>query len=308
MKEGDNSRQVVAYIYGSIPLTREDLGEYLIARHGAERLELMVNRRIIDLACQKKGIVVTDAEIDAALADDLKRMNILSVKEFVNAVLKKHQMTIYEYKEDKIRPQLALSKLCRDQVKVTEEDLHNAFEAYHGEKVECQIIMWPPEERHRVLTEVYGKIRDSEKEFDQAAKSQASSALASKAGHVEPFGHHTTGNEEMEKEAFSLEPGQISRVIETPQGLVVLKCIKHIPAQAGATLDDKERAKLEKDIFDRKLTLEIPKYFKQLRDQASPQLFLGKKVETEDELTKKAREALSPDSTTGLPQHLPQGN
>src|SRR5438105_14620031 len=41
--EGASSRQVVAYIYGSIPITREDLGEYLIARQGAERLELMVN-------------------------------------------------------------------------------------------------------------------------------------------------------------------------------------------------------------------------------------------------------------------------
>src|SRR5713101_2374614 len=91
LAEGASSRQVVAYIYGSIPITREDLGEYLIARQGAERLELMVNHRIIELTCQKKGIVVTDAEVDAALAEDLKRMNILSVKEFDNQILKKNK-------------------------------------------------------------------------------------------------------------------------------------------------------------------------------------------------------------------------
>jgi len=30
--QDDQSRQVVAYLYNSIPITREDLGEYLIAR------------------------------------------------------------------------------------------------------------------------------------------------------------------------------------------------------------------------------------------------------------------------------------
>jgi hypothetical protein len=308
-KDGDYSRQVVAYIYGSIPITREDLGEYLIARQGAERLELMVNRRIIDPACQKKGIVVTDAEVDSALADDLKVMQVPSVKDFVNVVLKKYQKTLYEWKEDVIRPRLALAKLCREQVKVTEEDLRNAFEAYHGEKVVCQMIIWPASEKNHVINEIYAKIRDSEKEFDLEASKQASSKLASSGGHVDPFGRHTTGNDELENEAFKLDPGQISRVIETPQGLVVVKCLKHIPAQTGVTLDASERTKLEKDIIDRKVAqVEIPKMFKQLRDQASPQLFLGKKVETEEELTKQAREALSSDATSGLPKHPPQGN
>jgi len=308
-KETVNPRQVVAYIYSSIPITREEFGEYLIARQGAERLELMVNHRIIDLACKKKGIVITEAEVDAALADDLKAMNVPTVKDFVNVVLKKYQKTLYEWKEDVIRPKLALAKLCRDQVKVTEEELHNAFEAYHGEKVECQMIMWPAQERNRVLNEIYAKIRDSEKEFDQAARSQASSKLAGTQGRLDPFGRHTTGNDELENEAFKLDPGQISRVIETPQGLVVLKCIRHIPAQTGVTLDAAERAKLEKEIIERKVAqVEIPKMFKQLHDQANPQLFLGKKVETEDELIRQAREALSGDSTTGLPKHSPQGN
>src|SRR5438874_6690351 len=116
LAEGTSSRQVVAYIYGSIPITREDLGEYLIARQGAERLELMVNYRIVELACQKKGITITDAEVDAALALDLKRMNILSVKEFDKQILKKNKTTLYEYKEDVLRPKLALAKMCRSQI------------------------------------------------------------------------------------------------------------------------------------------------------------------------------------------------
>jgi PPIC-type PPIASE domain len=301
-KDSDYSRQVVAYIYGSIPITREDLGEYLIARQGAERLELMVNHRIIDMVCQKKGIVVTDAEVEATLAEDIKKMNIPTVKDF-EKLLKKYQKTLYEYKEDVIRPQLGLTKLCRDRVQVTEEDLRNAFEAYHGEKVECQIIMWPKAEKNRVMTDIYTKIRDSAAQFDEAAKAQASPTLAAKAGHIDPFAHNTTGNEELERQAFSLQPGQISSVIDTPDGVVVLKCIKRIPAEKGVTLDDKERAKLEKEIIDRKVKIELTNVFKQMREQANPQLFLGKHGETEEDLLKHAREALMPGAGPALPTH-----
>src|SRR5262245_34756609 len=46
----DYSQRVVAYIYGSVPITRQDLGEYLIERFGAGRLELLVNKKVIEHA------------------------------------------------------------------------------------------------------------------------------------------------------------------------------------------------------------------------------------------------------------------
>jgi hypothetical protein len=307
--DADYSHRVVAYINGSMPITREDLGEYLIARQGAERVELMVNRRIIEEACKQKGIVVTDVEVEAALEQDLKGMSNLSLKEFVNNVLKKYQKTLYEWKEDVIWPKLALTKLCIEtgRVKITEEDVHKAFEAYHGEKVDCQLIIWPPAEKNKVLTDIYAKIRDNPAEFELAAKSQASSALAAQGGHVPPFGRNTTGNEEMEREAFALRPGDISRVIETPQGLVVVKCLRHIPPEKGVSLES-ERAKLEKEIRERKITLEIPKLFKELKDQARPQIFLIKTTTMED-IEREVKEALSPVSgNPALPIHTPKGN
>src|SRR5207253_353979 len=49
----DYSRRAVAYIYGNIMVSREDLGEYLIARFGAEKLDLFVNKLIIEHACKE---------------------------------------------------------------------------------------------------------------------------------------------------------------------------------------------------------------------------------------------------------------
>src|SRR5262249_31218085 len=86
---------------------------------------------------------------------------------------------------------------------------------------------------------------------------------------LDPFGHHTTGNEEFEKAAFSLQAGEVSQLIDTPEGVVVIKCVEHITADTTTKLAD-VRDNLEKMIFDKKGQLEIPKVFKELKDEADP--------------------------------------
>jgi hypothetical protein len=285
------THRVVAYIYDTIPITREELGEYLIARMGKERLGNLVNKRIIEHACQQKGIEVTQAEVEADLADTLKGLAV-NRNDFVSKVLKPYNKTLYEWKEDVIKPRLLLTKLCRDRVQVTEDDLHNAFESYHGEKLECRIILWPSAEKSHVFM-LYPKLRDSEEEFDRASRQQANPRLAATGGKIAPFGRHTTGNEEMEKAAFGLKPGEMSQVIETPDGLVVIKCIQHVQPD-GKKLEE-VRDELAKDVLNRKINQqEIPKLFKELRDQAHPTLFL-KEGETEEELLREAQRELQPE-------------
>src|SRR5690349_1359309 len=63
----DSARRPVAYIYGSTMISREDLGEYLIAREGASKLQFLVNRKIIEHACKQRGVEVTQGEVDACL-------------------------------------------------------------------------------------------------------------------------------------------------------------------------------------------------------------------------------------------------
>ena len=74
------------------------------------KLELFVNLRIIETACARKGITVTDAEIDAAIRDDLKTMN-LSEEVFRTQFLKQYNKNLIEWREDVIRPRLLMSKL-----------------------------------------------------------------------------------------------------------------------------------------------------------------------------------------------------
>src|SRR5438105_849790 len=91
----DYGRRVVAYIYDNVPITREELGEFLIARFGQERIEFLINRRIVDMACQAKGIYVTDAEVEAQFKDELKDLGNLPVQDFVTRVLKPFNKSLY---------------------------------------------------------------------------------------------------------------------------------------------------------------------------------------------------------------------
>src|ERR1700682_6338876 len=56
----DYDKRPVAFIYNNMLITRADLGEYLIARFGEQRLDFLINHRIIDMACKAKNIVITD--------------------------------------------------------------------------------------------------------------------------------------------------------------------------------------------------------------------------------------------------------
>jgi len=118
----DYAQRVVAYIYGNVAVTREELGEYLIARFGPDKLELLVNKKIIEHACRQKGVEVTPAELELALETDCAKLGVTK-DVFLNQVLRERKVTLYEWKEDVLKPQILLSKLCQDRVQATEDEI-----------------------------------------------------------------------------------------------------------------------------------------------------------------------------------------
>jgi len=301
-KHGDYAREAVAYIQDNIAITREELGEYLIARHGADRLQHLVNKRIIELACQAHGIQVADKEVDAALAEDLASLKV-GQKEFEEKTLKEYGKTLYEWREDVIRPKLYMTKLCQDTVEVTPDDLKLAYDAYYGPKVHCQMILWPNDQKDLAL-KMYDDVRKGGEEFNRIARMQANPNLAKNAGDMPPFGRNTTGNEAMEKVAFTLKPGEVSQLIPTPQGTIVLKCVEQKPADAAKKFDD-VREQLAKEIKVKKVQVRIPEAFEELKNKAKPMVFL-KNGTTDVDIRKQVEEYLKVDAgKAGAP---PQGN
>ncbi len=78
----------------------------------------------------------------------------------------------------------------------------------------------------------------------------------------------------MEREAFRLQPGQISPLIDTSDGVaVVVKCLKRIPPDTTVSLES-VRPRLYKEVFEKKVQMEIPKAFAELQKQAHADLLL----------------------------------
>jgi hypothetical protein len=270
----DYNRRVVAFIHGNIPITREELGEYLIARVGAQRVEYLVNRRIIEMACAQGRITVSDAEVDEQLRADLKLFEgNITEKDFVEKVLKRYNKTLYEWREDVIRPRIALSKFCRGKVQVTDEDIQNAFEAHYGEQVKCRMIVFPQEMR-RDIEAIWVKLKASEEEFDKLASSQFIPQLAAHKGAIPPIHKHFS-DKQIEKEAFALRnPGDVTPCLEMPdKTIVVLKLVERTPANTTVRLSE-VRPALHKEVEEFKLNQMIPLVFKGMREQARPNILL----------------------------------
>jgi PPIC-type PPIASE domain len=284
----DYSQRVVAYIYGNVPITREDLGEYLIARKGADSVELLVNKRIIEHACREAGIEVSAAEVKAAFEQDCEVMSVKR-EEFISRVLKQYGKTLYEWHEDVLKPRLMLQKFCQKRITVNDEDLRKEFESRYGEKVECRIIIWPKGEEKIALRE-FDDLRKGEENFARKAANQAISSLAAVGGRIQPIARYSGAHPKVEEWAFKLQPGEISELIATPDGTVCIKVDRKLPADDKTKLDD-VREQLHKAVFDKKISQEIPIVMKDLREKAKPTIIL-KKATTQKEMEEEVLQEL----------------
>jgi hypothetical protein len=271
--EGSGTR-IVAY-YHNQPIFREELGEYLIQRFGAERIAFLVNRKIVETECRKYNIVVTDEEVNYRYRTELLTYGggqvALTDADFVNNFLRRFNKTLYEWKEDVIRPKLMMEKLVRANIKITDADVREGFEARYGPKVECRMIVMQPD--HRKVDEVWNKVRKSRDDFLAEAKSQFIPKLATAEGLVPPI-HKHFGDKDLENAAFRLKEGEVSSPIHMKdESWVILLCERHLPENKAVRIEH-EYQKIAKEMEELRVAQKIPEVFKQLHDAAAPQILL----------------------------------
>lgn len=270
----DYSRRVVAYLYNDkVPVTREELGEYLIARFGSERLEFMINRKIVEMECRKYNISATNQEVETRFQQDLKSFGTpITEQEFVNSILRRFGKTLYEWKEDVIRPKLMMEKLVKSTVTITEKDVREGFEARYGPKVECRMIVFD-KGMFKVATQVWDNARKGRAFFLDEARKQFIPNLAQTEGKV-PAIHQHFGDKQIEETAFRLKEGDVSGILEMKDGTyVILLCEKHQPANPSVRLEN-VRQELTREMFELRVAQKIPEKFAELRKGATVRVVL----------------------------------
>lgn len=284
--------RVVAAVNGQ-EITREELAAELIEMYGKDHLETMIGRVLVQQSCQARNIEVTEKEIRAEL-DDFLRRNNLKLEEFKSQILAQQGVSLARYLRDQIWPKLALLKLVKGSVEVTQEDLDKAFEANFGEKV--QVRMLTVVER-RKAEEIWKQVNDlqtpeeREKLFeDLARKFSTDEATRPYGGKAAPFGRNST-HKEIEDVAFRLQVGELSSILQAPGGHLLLLCVGHIPRQEGITLDSPvdrkqlgpnapEDVKTYRDLFvkdieRKKLVGQVARYYDELEKSAKIENFLN---------------------------------
>jgi hypothetical protein len=235
---------------------------------------MLVNRKIIETEAARRGISVTTVEIKAKLEENLRTLGV-GLKDFEKHILPRYGKTLYEYVEDVIRPELMLTKMCRDRVKVSDEDIQKVFENRYGERRQAKIICWSREDT-KVALKQWDEARKGDAEFDSVARTQADQNLAAGCGLVKPVGRHLehANDATVVETLFKLKVGEMSGILQVPAGLMCVKCVAILPPDPNAKLDEKLKASIHNELFAKHLEVEIGKYFAELKKAAQPNLLL----------------------------------
>ena len=269
---------VAALINGN-PVTIRELGERCIERYGDKVLDGMIHRRLVEQACAKRQIAVTDRDLDEEIARAAAAMmpprkdGSPDVEQWIKMITEQQKVTPDVYRHDSVWPKVALMKLAGDKVDVTAEDLQHGYENNYGPRARCRVIVL---DNLRTAQDVWKRARQDPtvKNFGELA-SKFSIEASSRAlqGEVPPL-PRWGGQPLIEKEAFQLKAGEISGVIQLEGGrCVILYC-------EGMTEGTKVEFKAVRDLIyddvrEKKISINMANLFQKLKDDSTIDNYLA---------------------------------
>lgn len=150
--------------------------------------------------------------------------------------------------------------------------------AYKGATRAKPDVTLTKEEAKKKAEDLVGQLKKGAK-FEELAKTNSACPSGKNGGSLGPFGRGAM-TPEFETAAFSLKPGEISGVVETPFGFHIIRTDKHQAAENKKFEDVKE------EIVKQLSTMEEMKKLADLRDQAKKEIkcknYLQDKVKIEE--------------------------
>ncbi|HEY2881331.1 MAG TPA: peptidylprolyl isomerase, partial [Pirellulales bacterium] len=177
-----------------------------------------------------------------------------------------------KYIREAVWPSAAMKKITGD-VDVTEQDIQFGYQANYGPKAEVRAIVLDSQRRAQ---EVWEKATKNPKvEFFGQLAEQYSMEPSSRSnqGRVPPIRQHG-GQPELEKEAFSLKPGEISGIIQVANNYVILYLENFTKPMQGLSMQE-ARPYIYEDVHEKKLRARMSSEFDRLKDDAQIDNFLA---------------------------------
>ncbi len=254
------------------------VGEECIKRHGEDVLEGEINRKLLSQALRKAGKQVTDADLNDEISRAAVSYGIVrsdgtpDVDAWMEQVLSTGDVTKDVYMADSVWPSVALTKLVEDQLQMTDEDMQEGFEAAYGPRVEVLACVLSDQ---RSAQKIWEMARDNPTEdfFGRLAEQYSVEPVSSSnMGKVPPIRKHG-GQPAVEKEAFSLKPGQLSGIVATGGKYIIMRCqgfTEPVVRDPAAV-----KGELARDLSEKKLRKLMSKKIEELRTTSEIDNFLA---------------------------------
>ena len=317
--DAEKSREMpgIAAIINDRRITLRELSEECIDRHGLEVLEGTINRHLLEQALRAKNITVSQAELDAEIARAAISMGKTTndgkadMNAWIDMVVKEQHITYDLYVRDAVWPSVALKKLCGE-IKVTDEDLHRGFDANYGPRVKCRVIVLgnlrKAQEVFSIAQQELNKHPDKSGEFfGRLAEQYSIDPSRSVQGRVPPI-QKWGGVKALEDQAFQLQAGQLSGIVQVNDSYVILFC-EGYTATVNVNLSDATvKRELYDDIHEKKQRIAMAEMFQRLKDMAQIDNYLAGTTQSGKQASAGPRGGGSPTegqmSTAGVYDHV----
>jgi len=275
---------------------REYLSSRCTRQYGKTVLSEMIAKKIIEIDCRRQNITITEADVDTEIREmamqhvPLKADGQPNIELWLQIATQNYKTPLDVYRSNTVWPMVALKRLTRTMVQVTEDDIQRSFEANFGPKVKCLAIILDAKDQRRALDvwELANRNRTEANFGDLSQKYSLDAEIRNTRGVIPAIGKHG-GQPRLEAEAFNLQPGEISQIVQVDDCLVILYCLG--VEQPTITDINEVRPELVVDIFEKKQKLIIERYYQELEARTAVDNYLigeSRNPEVENLLRKEA--------------------
>lgn len=262
-KLGNTSSRPPLAKVGKESIPYEMVADECVTRFGKEVLDDLINRVVIQQACEHSNIVVTEEEVTAEVQRISKRFN-LDPQQWYQMLEAERKITPMQYRQSVIWPMLALKKLAGEQVELTEEEMNRAFVRNYGPRVKARVILLDNPRRAR---ECWEKAAADPEGFEKLAQEYSIDPNSRSLGGTVPPIPRYSGNDALETAAFKLKPGEISGIVEIQSGrYAILKCEGRTD-QVVQSIDE-VRDSLYEELLEAKTQESVARVFDTIKKEA----------------------------------------
>lgn len=263
--------KVVAVVNG-MPISLDDLAAQCKLRFGEDVLEDLVNKTLILQACETQKIFISQKDIDEEISRTAGKFK-LSTAMYLKLIQDERGISPEQYASDVIWPMLALRGLSRGQIKVTPQEIDRAYQSEFGPKVQVRGIFCADPQK---IAQLQKEATSNPESFKTLAKNHSEDPSSASVEGLLPPIRRFSGDEEIEKIAFGLQPNQVSQVFSAGHMNVILQCVRHLePTNPPGPQMQEIQNRIKIEIEDYKLRDTAETVYKSLRQNADVTLVNG---------------------------------